>query len=127
MTGGRARSVGSAVVISGGKFGLFGEAFEKLLALAPALAPLLAIDLRRQGGELFDGEQAAAAVDQGTEPLVKVPPLGLRNGGVAPGMDLGGQMKTGLLHLIPENLAEDLQVKGQMAIESGVGRIQLLS
>ena len=54
-------------------------------------------------------------------------PLIARQEGVLLRCHLGNQVKTGLLHPVGENLSQDLEIKGHMAVEIRVGLVYLLT
>lgn len=78
-----------------------------------------------QMDQLLHREQAAAAVDQSNDALVEFSPPRRRQGAVATGMDLGDQMKAGLIYAAGQNRTQNLLVQSQLAIEIGTRLMEL--
>jgi hypothetical protein len=81
--------------------------------------------LRGKVAELLNSEQAGAAMHKAVDPSVQLQTILLRDGGVAPRLQLGGQVEAGTLHSPGQNLAKHLKVKGQVSIQSGVAGLKL--
>jgi hypothetical protein len=95
---------------------------QQALLVPPPLPLLAALQLGRQTHQLFNREQAVAALHQGLEPLLQLQATAGTDGAEAFWVGLGGQMETGLLHGVQQALAEHLQIKGQLAVELGSER-----
>ena len=87
---------------------------------------LTALLLGGQTNHLLHREQGAGALHQLLQSLLKRPAPLRWQLVVAVRDNLGGQMKTGLLHSGQQAFAQHLEVKGEVAIEAGCQLVLLL-
>jgi hypothetical protein len=92
-----------------------------------AISPMgvLSGDPRGKTSKLLHGEKRGAAAHQGRDAGMEAAALGFRQSRVTTGLNLGCQVEASLIHAVGQDLAEHLQVEGELPIKLRVGALQL--
>jgi hypothetical protein len=86
---------------------------------------LFASDPAGEEGELLHREEGGAAANEGSHIGVKAAALLLGEGWVTTGLNLGCEVKTGLIHALGKDLAEHLQIESKLPIKLRIAAFQL--